>query len=418
MKQSKFYYKKGLKYFNKGELEKAIASLDIAISHDMKNSKALNLRGVIYNIKGQDQKALTSWNININFNNDEIARKYIEHYELDKINILRYEKALKYINKLEIKQAIKILEDATASEYNILNVRNALSYCYINQFNFELAKKNSEIVLQKDCNNKEAKKNILKIKKESKVSNRSIKTYSIAISLGLLVFSGIIFFTICNPSEGKNKIIKEEIKKENEIIEREETEKNDIDEILSDTENNNDSKVSPNFSFTVNEMSEFLEDENYKAVDKILKSFNLIELSQEEEEIVNNSYNVMKSKGVEFFYQNGRNEFKKNNFVDAKDLFIKALEYSQGNYLDKHIIYFTAVCFDMLEQENKAIEYYEKYAIEYNQDKSYMEEVLYKLSILNMDKDKEKSKKYASILSKNYIDSIYNNEIIKNILKR
>lgn len=415
MRKSKFYYKKGLKYFNKGELEKAIASLDIAISHDMKNSKALNLRGVIYNIKGQDQKALTSWNININFNNDEIARKYIENYEFDKINILRYEKALKYINKLEMKQAIKILEDATASEYNILNVRNTLSSCYINQLNFELAKKNSEIVLHKDRNNIEAKKNILKIKKELKSNNKSIKTYSRTISLGLILFSGIIFLVLSNPSEGKNKIVKEEIKKVDEIIEKVES---NLDESISNVENNSDSKISSKISFTVNEMSEFLDDENYKAVDKILKNFNLAELTQQEKEIVNSSYNIMKSKGIEYFYQDGRNELKKNNFANAKDLFIKALEYSQGTYLDKHIIYFTGVCFEKLEEENKAVEYYERYAIEYSNDSSYMEEVLYKLSVLNMDKDKEKSEKYASILSKNYIDSIYNNEIIKNILKR
>ena len=61
-------------------------------------------------------------------------------------------------------------------------------------------------------------------------------------------------------------------------------------------------------------------------------------------------------------------------------------------------------------------DYYSDYEKNFKEGE-YLEEVLYKLAILNKDRNISESKKYAEKLQYKFNDSIYNNNNIKSILE-
>lgn len=412
MTESINYYNKGMKYFHKGELDKAIANLDIAISHDIKNSAALNLRGMIYYIKGNGDKALNSWKINVDFNNDHIAREYIQSYENDEINDYRYKKALNNIKAFDIDEAISLLEEASRSDYNIVNVRNALAFCYMKQLNFEKAKSNSEMVLDKDCQNRVAKENLEVIKKELGIKiNVNTKKYSILLVIAIIVVSAgtVLKMTNTSPSVGLTSEQDENIQKEQG---NKEPTKPQVTDDKKQEKNEDKSDV-----YNVEFLKSAVQNRDFDSIDKNLKGIDKNNLSEDDKKVIENATKIMKKDGLENFYERARAEFKDKNFSNAKDIFIKATDYSKGSYLEEHIIYMTAVSFEALKDIDSAAKYYEKY-IDEDYNGSYTAEVLYNLVLIYDKKDMSKSKDYAYKIINEYSDSIYNNDNIKSILNR
>jgi len=76
-----------------------------------------------------------------------------------------------------------------------------------------------------------------------------------------------------------------------------------------------------------------------------------------------------------------------------------------------------ASSYEGLEDIENANKYYEIYVDKYEKNGSYIEQCLYSLAINNEGIDKEKSKKYAKILTNRFSKSEYNNSRIKAILK-
>lgn len=415
MKESRNYYNKGVKYFHKGELEKAIANLDIAISHDMKNCAALNLRGMIYYIKGQGEKAVISWKINVSFNDDNIAKTYIDSYEEDTTNDYRYKNALIKMKQLDIDGAIELLEEAAKSDYNILNIRNALAYCYMKKLNFEKAKNNSEIVLDKDCNNKIAKDNLKIIKRELGLKSRLGNKKIVAVLAFMVVILGGVF--VAKNTDG-NKLAMIE-KNPPLALEKDEEKEKHVDNSKEEVIKEETTKENVNaLVYSTEELQDAIKDDEYDRAHKMLKSMENEKFSDSDKKIVDDAIAIMKKDGLENFYKKAISEFKDKNFGKAKDIFIKASEYSKGSYLEEHITYMLAICFESLEDNKSALKYYDEYASkDYDDDSGvYMAEVLYKLAILNAKGDLSQSKKFANKIANEYSDSIYNNNYIKSIL--
>ncbi len=86
-------------------------------------------------------------------------------------------------------------------------------------------------------------------------------------------------------------------------------------------------------------------------------------------------------------------------------------------YLNEHILFMMASSYEGLEDIENANKYYEIYVDKYEKNGSYIEQCLYSLAINNEGIDKEKSKKYAKILTNRFSKSEYNNSRIKAILK-
>lgn len=419
MGESRKFYNRGVKDFHNGNLEKAIANLDLAISHDMKNSAALNLRGIIYYIKGQSIKALTSWDINVEFNNDEIAKGHIESFEQDKKYLIKYNEALKKINNGLFIEASKLLEEATVSDFNILNVRNALSYCYIKEGRYTEAKECIEIVLEKHRTNTSARDNIDILKKKSGISVKTgdnkklyIGTFCVALVLAIGVTVADNAKKVPNTGDTSASIVdSDDGKKEDEIKE------SVVPSAESDVDKIDKEEATGTTVLDAKKLKDAVEGKDFELIGKTLKNAQVAELSELELDVVNDAKEIMKTEGIQKLYKDGTTEFNVKNFGKAKDKFLIALDYSKETYLDAHITYMLSVACENLGEEDSAIKYYSKYeSTDYKEEGSYREEVLYKLAILNKDRDIEESKKFARKLVNEYSSSIYNNDNIKAIL--
>lgn len=125
---------------------------------------------------------------------------------------------------------------------------------------------------------------------------------------------------------------------------------------------------------------------------------------------------LLETKGVKYFYDEGLNEFKNGEFGKANKEFQKGFKYAKGSYLENHLNYMIAVSFEKLDDKENSIKYYSDYEKNFKEGE-YLEEVLYKLAILNKDRNISESKKYAEKLQYKFNDSIYNNNNIKSILE-
>ncbi|MGL4452905.1 MAG: hypothetical protein ACRCTZ_17210 [Sarcina sp.] len=417
MSESRKFYNKGVKDFHKGNLEKAIANLDLAISHDIKNSAALNLRGIIYYIKGQSVKALTSWQINVEFNNDEIAKGHIESFEEDKKYLEKYNDAFDKMNKGRFNESTRLLEELTDSDFNILNVRNALAYSYIKEGKYTKAKECIEIVLEKHKTNEGARDNIDILKHKSGISVKTgdnKKLYIGALCTVLVLGVGVTGVNnskkISNIGESSASIVSnEEEKKDKEM------QKDTLNTGANVTEKEDEIvKVS---GLDGKKLKDAIDKKDFDLIGKTLKTTKIDGLSGLELDVVNEAKKVMQTEGIKELYKKGTTEFNVKNFGKAKDKFLMALDYSKETYLDAHITYMLSVTYENLEENDNAIKYYSKYeSTNYQEEGSYREEVLYKLAILNEDKSIEESKKFAKKLVNEYSNSIYNNDNIKAIL--
>lgn len=408
MKESKKVYEKAVKYFHNGDLEKALKVLEQAIAINMKNSAALNLKGMIFYLIGRGKDAEATWQINVDFNDDDIAKSYIKAYKEDILNEneKKYRTALIKIKEVKIREAVKLLKEASVSDFNIINVRNALSYCYIKQRNFTMARENIEKVLEMDSKNKVAKENLEIVNKQGeyyRVEKKPLNKKKIIIGSATVVgiiMGGVLINSIGiidgNSKKTTETVVDKKEDKKQEVVKKEEVEK----------------KV-----FDIDELKIAIRDKAYEDVEKLILLAEKENLSKEEKEVYEEAKTLISSNGAEYFYHKGIKQFKSKNFGEAKERFLKAYDYSEENYLKKHITYMLAVSCEKLKDNENAIKYYEAYSKENNnEEEGYLEEVLYKLATLNESRDKEESKKFARRLRDQFDDSIYNNEKIESIL--
>lgn len=413
MKESKKVYEKAVKYFHNGDLEKALKVLEEAIAINMKNSAALNLKGMIFYLIGRGKDAEATWQINVDFNDDDIAKSYIKAYKEDILNEneKKYRTALIKIKEVKIREAVKLLKEASVSDFNIINVRNALSYCYIKQRNFTMARENIEKVLEMDSKNKVAKENLEIVNKQGeyyRVEKKPLNKKKIIIGSATVVgiiMGGVLINSIGiidgNSKKTTETVVDKKEDKKQEVVKKEEVKKEEVEK-----------KV-----FDIDELKIAISDKEYEDIEKLILLAEKENLSKEEKAVYEEAKTLISSNGAEYFYHKGVKQFKSKNFGEAKERFLKAYDYSEENYLKKHITYMLAVSCEKLKDNENAIKYYEAYSKENNnEEEGYLEEVLYKLATLNESRDKEESKKFARRLRDQFDDSIYNNEKIESIL--
>ena len=108
---------------------------------------------------------------------------------------------------------------------------------------------------------------------------------------------------------------------------------------------------------------------------------------------------IIKSDGVQYFYEKGTSYINDKKFVEAQKYFLYALPYSKDNYLQEHIIYMLALSYKASSDFENAVKYYEL-SLKQFPSGSYTQEVLYNLILINKDVDISKAKAYAQMLSK------------------
>lgn len=364
-------YEKALKLYHKGELKKSLECCEQGISKNLKNNSVLNLKGLILYLKGDLEGAITVWKINKDFNEDEMSKTYIRDAENDSERQKEFEKARILIKDLHIKEAIESLNICRESDFNSIQVNNALALCEFKKGEYDKSRGyiNKALAINKgDINTLAIKKQL-----DEFTETKNVKKIVIPILLICIIISSVIIMVNLKGKDDKISNSNNNITNDKEVEEKA-TDKVEAD--ISEVENKDESKAT---------------EENIEEV----KSFS--------------------SEEIEEYYIRASTYFADGNYAEARNNLDKVIKQSVGNYLNDDILFLLASTYEKLEDINNSIKYFEEYISLYEKG-NYIQEVYYKLALQYKSINIEKSKQYANKLRDNYPESIYNNNNIDSIL--
>lgn len=377
LKKNNKEYEKALKLYNNGDINKALEILDRGITKDLSNPNLLNLKGLLLYIKGNLDESIAIWNINREYNDDRISSSYLKDVKNDYERIEFYNKAKLLLDNFNIDEAIEVLNLCKESDFNSINVNSLIGLCYLKKGNYNESKKYIDKVLEVDKNNRNAivmKKEIEQFINEKPI-NKMILIPGIIVLLILAIFI-------------KSEYI-DSRKNNNEIIVNNQVSNNET----SNNETNNNDDVITKEENILDEETVIVEKEENNSQD--VKKLT-------EEEIKNN-------------YLQASDYYDKKDYLKAKEILENTIISSSESHLNDDIIFLLGATYENIKDNKNAISKYEEYVKLYKNG-TYIQEVYYKLCLLYRDTNLDKSKEYASIIKNNYSNSIYNNNIIKEIL--
>ncbi|MBN1037356.1 hypothetical protein DVW12_01295 [Clostridium botulinum] len=418
-KKNKKFYDKAIKYYQNGDLSKSLKACEESLSYSLKNPSILNLKGLILYQQGKLDEAITVWKINKDFNNDGIAQNYIHSAKEDEVRVELYELGEKKLKELKIDEAIKIFKKCKESDFNCIKVDTALALCYQKKGEINKCIDYMNKVLVIDKNYKVAnqiKSQLIDLKAYKKESNNFIK--SMAALVGVIFICGTVYIFKDN-FKGINKDNNVSMESINKV---EDDASNSEDVVTEDkkeselktpdvTTNEQDKKV----LLDVNKLNEHFENGDVDNIYYDLQNVNELDVSDEYKGLYRRCVNLLKTSGIEVFYEKGMEEFNIQNYEKANVEFSKAYDYCDGSYLNEHIMFYKAVTLEQLNNSDEAIKLYELYYEEYPKG-SYADNTLYNLSLILNNTDREKSIYYADKLRDEFSESIYFNETINQIL--
>lgn len=365
-KEMKNNYDKALKLYHEGELKKSLEICEVGISKNLKNNSLLNLKGLILYLKGDLEGAITVWKINRDFNEDEMSKTYIRDAENDEERKIKFEKAKILIKDLHINEAIEILNICRESDFNSIQVNNALALCEFRRGECDKSRAyihKSLLINKRDTNALAIKKELDEFT-EIKGNKRGVITL---ILLSIIVTLSVYTYM------SKGKVDK--LPETNNIV------------------NNNTNEN--NFESNVNEAED-------------------VQIPKENEIVIDEKVFTMEE--IEKAYIDASTYFAEENYLESKVNLEKIVKQSAGNHLNNDILFLLGSTYEKLDDKNNSIKYFEEYISLY-ENGDYIEEVYYKLALQYESIDIEKSKEYANELIYNYPESIYNNTNIDSILE-
>lgn len=401
-------YNKAVKYHDEGNLDKAIVVCEKAMSENLKNAAILNLKGLIFYQKGELDEAITVWNINREFNDNDMSKSYIRDSISDREKILWYEEAEKLIKKLSIDRAIDILNKCAESDFNTINVNTALGLCYYKKGEPKKAKEYLNNALTVDRNYKPAKsllKEINKVYKEDSSKSKK-KAYILTFLAAVILGGSFATYKLISKDDAKA-----EFTSDKQIVQNEGKQDHLVEEKKGDI------TIKDNKEFNADKIQVALDNNDIYRLSAMIDGVDEKSLNDYDKNLYNTTIKKLKDEGVEKFYYKGLDYFNNKEYKKAIGEFSLALPYSKESYLNEHILYFAGITEQKLENNREATKYLEEY-YNYYPNGTYKEEVLYKLAIVNEKDNIDKSKLYARILRDKYAKSMYNNKNIDKILDK
>lgn len=419
MDKSGKVYVKAMNKYNDGHIDKALILCDKSISLNNANAAALNLKGILYYIKGDLEKAKQTWNINYKRNNDQVSKKYLNDSVRDKEKLQLYVNALELIKQLNISGALKLLEHCTSSHFNFINVNNCISVCYIKKGEYDKAQDYINEVTLVDKENTQAKinKNTLieygNLKRETNYKKIFIVVACIVLTI-IIIFPGRKYMYKMIDNDKTKSLVKVDSGKSVEVkakteLQKQNLNKNEVKQIAG--------KIKEVTKFPYQQLNDSINKNNMEQTVLYVNEWKNSKLNINDKLLIAKGEEIIKSKGVLFFYEKGLSYIKNKKFTKAQKYFLYALPYSEDNYLQEHIVYMLALTYKATSDFENAIKYYELTLIKFPSG-SYYQEVLYNLITINKEVDVKKSKSYAERLVNQFPNSQYNNSVVKEILKK
>lgn len=412
MVSSNKYYKKALNYYEDGYIEKALKTCEASISLDLKNTAALNLKGILYYLKGDLKNAEAVWKLNSQMNNDSVAKKYLENIKSDEERQKLYINAVKLVNEVRINEAAELLKKCEQSDFNAINVKNYLCICYMKQCKYEQVKEMLGEVLQIDRKNETAlsiKKQLIEydiIKNKINIKPVIAAAAIILIAVVIILSSKYMFKHINIKKSGVSSTtstskIKQPVKAKNSSKSK---------------QIENSQKSTAVVQFPAADFQNALNNKNFENIYNYVSQWSDKDLAINDKKLLSDGEKLLADEGTSYFYKSGTSFFNQKDYANAQVQLNKAYANGSSSYLYPHIIYFLATSYNNSKNFEQAVKYYEMYDQSFASG-DYEETVLYNLAMIYKDTDMNKAKQYASKLSQNYPNSIYNNSNIKAMVK-
>jgi len=344
-----------------------------------------------------------------------------------------------YYKEIRIHEALECFGQCEKSHFNVINLYNYLALCYIKTGQYEKSNHYVNEVLKIQRDNElalDTKKSLIDmgvIKREV-----NLKKVSLLATIPLIVAIVIAIYTnwssissvkgfdkipkitavFKNTKNQQQKSENKELKSENKELKSNEgsskVEENKTAEEKNPTSNEEINKIA---TFNFDEVKKSYDKKDYEKLIQYLEEYNKENLAVNDKALLIKVEEEIRNSGVSFFYDKGITLSKGKDYKGAIDNFNKVYKYSDGNYLQEHLLYMLAYSYEKNLDVENANKYYETYVEKFNKG-NYTEATLYSLALINEKIDKEKSKKYAKILVDNYKKSQYNNTRISDILNK
>lgn len=406
-KQKNNSYKKALRYYENGNIDKALTYLEKSISESLKNSGALNLKGLLLYLRGDLDGAVTSWKINYEFNDDAIAKGYIKDSIKDKERLEYYNKAEVLIKQYKLDEAMEYLNKCKESDFNAIKVNISLAICCFKKGKYDessvyiykaLAIEKNNVICQNIAKDLKKYTNIDVINKEYNIK-KIIAVIAVAISVTCIFVLG-------------SKLINKDDEYPPVISDNDIEEDLEIDKEVEKPESTIDEEVIEKIN--LEEFEKAITNNEFEKIYSMVTLINKDTTNGKEQALRINAIEKLSNEGCKYFYENGMSSYNNEEYIKAKEDILKAYEYGTESYLYPHILFFAGAVSEKVGDKN-AEKYYKEY-LNNKEDNTYVEESLYKLAIFYKDEDLIESKKYAKEINQKYPKSIYNNDIIKGIL--
>lgn len=434
MDKSNKLYLKALNKYQSGYIDQAIDICEESISINMKNTASINLKGLLYYLKGDIDSAKALWKLNYEVNDDEVSKKYLQGLNEDKRKLALYTKAVGLVKELNIKEALGLLMECKESDYNCINVNNAIAACYIKHGQYKKAITYVNEVLKIDIKNDVAlmyRKELIKCgagRKDfvNKPFRKFGKIIIAAVLLVFCIFIGKYGTDVVKKVSFNNEKIKTPVENQYHIDKKDTVDKKkDVSEnIQSATKESEDNKINAKTEkkqsevFPDEEIKKSLEDNDYYKLYGHVSKWKKADLKINDKILLSQCEEVLKKEGVKYFYIKGSEYLQSSKeYNKAIDDLSKAYLYGKDNYLYQDIVYMLGVAYEKKEDNESALKYYSEYNIKFPKG-SYEAEVLYRLTLIYKDINLNKSKEYALKLVNSYSDSQYNNSVIKGIINK
>lgn len=418
MDKSAKLYKKAMEKYQNGYMDEAIEACEKSISLNIKNSAAINLKGLLLYLKGELDNARNLWMLNKDINKDSVSKRYIESSFKDEEKIQLFETALTLMKEIKINEALSNLEVCSESDFNSINVGNAISECLIKQGEYNRALEQINQVLQLDKEDKFALENKKMLIQYGIVKRKTNYRKLLKGGFSTILFFSIICFGIANRQkifEGFEKATSQD-DFDSSFVESISNQKNqNMPHINEDNSLKIETETKVKVNFPAEEIKADMENKNYEELYNQYIVWNgKIETINEKSLIVSIG-ELLKSEGVKYFYTLGNQYVREQNNNNAIESLKKAHALGKSNGLYSHIIFSLGSVYEKIGDYENALRLYEEYHKSFSRE-DYGEEVLYKMVMIYKNVDKNKAKIYAEELVNVYPKSIYNNTKIRAII--
>lgn len=409
---SKVLYNEGLMQAKERDLSGAIQSLTRSIRYDKTNIDAMNLLGLIYFEIGETVLAIRQWVLSQHLKtNGNIASEYLNkirdnQVNLDKLNqaINKYNQSIHYIEQNSKDLAIINLKKVVNLHPKFLKAYNLLGLLYMEEGQYEKAKKELVKVLQYDRSNHTARKYLEAMngamdetdilladglgedhtKKATNLKTTDVFKVFGGIIAGSVVGAVLLFFLyLPGQLSQKDTLIATEKATVVEITEDLEQAKStlqenknrissleaDLQQAISDKEQ---AQISSVVAMNLLQISEMYVDGNIEgAGDKLLE----IQETSITDSRVKVIYTTMKEtildELAEKYYIEGYNQYtNRKNYTRALEAFERSVKYSLTNERSDDAVYYLARSYQILQNETEAVRWFEYLITTYeNSDK-------------------------------------------------